>query len=370
MPRHRQVVPDELATLLRDLRRSRSPALDEVLRRASARGWTAAALGRALGVRSQSVHYRINRIDRDRRPAIDLPTELCDLEIPSPPVRGLNWDPHGPIDEQTRARLVALHHRARRVHGRTPLSHPTRLASAQLTDELYELVRLGHTPRCLAVILDVTPGAVDLRLRRHGYDVVPPEFAHRRRERSVGQPQRVHHQRVPDAFVRELRDMHRTGDPHLGPVLREARAAGWTYSSLGLALGLTRERVRRIIMATSATSSSSVRRECSGSDRLVPAPVAVPSLDDQTIAELRELYAAARHTSGKMRPDHPARRASGRLTLRLAELAATGVSYAELGRALGVTRAAIQNRMRRHGCRETFPLPVPGEDPERVAVSA
>lgn len=72
-----QQVPDDFARILRQARSERNPRLDELLWVAWEVGWTAAALGEALGVSYQAVRYRVGRVAGP----------VLDIVVPTPPPR-------------------------------------------------------------------------------------------------------------------------------------------------------------------------------------------------------------------------------------------------------------------------------------------
>ncbi|WP_103528948.1 hypothetical protein [Streptomyces sp. SM12] len=51
---------------------------------------------------------------------------------------------------------------------------------------------------------------------------------------------------LPSDFTATLRALHARRDPRLAPTLAAAQADGWTFQALGEAIGVTRERVRKI----------------------------------------------------------------------------------------------------------------------------
>lgn len=164
-----QRVPDAFAEVLCTLAVTDPDRLDSLLLAAHANGWTLTALGAALGWTREWIRLRVARAE----PAVGLP------EIPPPPRkvtampkprRRVELKPEL-IDELREMQAVA-----RTVNGAMDSDHPARRVSEQFSAQLAAYVKQGVTVYYLAQVLGVSPGAVNLRLARHGYRKPPPSY--------------------------------------------------------------------------------------------------------------------------------------------------------------------------------------------------
>jgi len=196
----RAVLPDEIAAELRTLRAAaaaarfgdsdeniRFGALVVALRRA---GWALASIGHPLGVTPEFI--RQVQAAFEARPRI---TALPDVPA-RPPLR--RPKPLGKralmpnVSPETAARLVTLHSLARWVNGGTPVGHPSREASEELTELLAAEVIRGVSVAELARVLGVRHYAIRARLARHGYANSAPSAVNERylnRQVGGGSPQ-------------------------------------------------------------------------------------------------------------------------------------------------------------------------------------
>ena len=132
---------------------------------------------------------------------------------------------------------------------------------------------------------------------------------------------------------------------------------GYTLQAMGNVLMLTRERIRRLVLE--AVDGLDVPPVAGVPDDL-PTPTVPPhwaryprpTLTADEVNELLELQRHATGLRGNMRPEHPARVASERLTALLLHLAdERGFTYGELAAVLGVDKNTVRARLKRHGHR-------------------
>lgn len=167
-----QVVPDEFADALRLMRSQKDPRLSPTLLLSIEEGWTATALGNALGVTREAVLARAAS-------AAESKARAWGVDIPAPPRKAEPEPRPAPpeVSPKIAARLRALHAEARTVNGGTPADDPRRGASVELSALLAELVAEGFAVKYLARLMGVTYGAVRFRLSRHGYKPPSPSTA-------------------------------------------------------------------------------------------------------------------------------------------------------------------------------------------------
>lgn len=140
--------------------------------------------------------------------------------------------------------------------------------------------------------------------------------------------------------------------------LRDAHQYGYSMDSLGQVIGITRERIRQLILQA---------EDVSGVPLVVGAPPPAldlpwptqkalrlrwprPTLTSQEVDSLHTLQEGAKQCRGNMAADDARREASERLTSTLTDLVdRRGFSYAELAAALGVQPRTVFARLRRHG---------------------
>lgn len=123
------------------------------------------------------------------------------------------------------------------------------------------------------------------------------------------------------------------------------RNAGWTLQAISEATGITRERVRQIVVNTSpAIFHDNIPLPPLFPEKQKPTYVE-PSAE--TLRRLRELQPLAAQVRGKS----PAYRAEGEEFSRLLNYASTveGVTIYRLAKRLGVTPASIRFRLARYG---------------------
>jgi biotin operon repressor len=162
----RQVLPADFAEALRRMRGERDPRLSPTLSAAYNEGWTATALGDALGVSREAVLQRILK-SKGRSRMVNIPPPP---RRPDPEPRPGRPEVPGEIADQLRALSAA----ARTVNGATAADDPRRQSSVELSALLAQLNDDGFSLGQLGEVLGVTPSAVLFRLSRHGYRNPPP----------------------------------------------------------------------------------------------------------------------------------------------------------------------------------------------------
>jgi hypothetical protein len=163
-------LPSSFAATLRAMYTANDTRLNATLLAARNAGWTLQAMADQLGMTREAVRLRTTKATR---PLAALP------EIPSPPAYTMPElkpakPPQPQPTDETRAQLVALQEIAKTVNGGTPVGHPARLASVELSALLANEVNRGVPLPVLATMLGVTYGAIRTRLARHGYKPNPP----------------------------------------------------------------------------------------------------------------------------------------------------------------------------------------------------
>ncbi len=157
---------------------------------------------------------------------------------------------------------------------------------------------------------------------------------------------------LPPATVAVLRSMRAEGDrDRLDAYLRLLHLNGWTYRSLGTALGVWPQAVQQRVARNGRHVTD------------LP-PVPLPPAQHQPmraprrtrlkvrpeVAEtLRDLQTRATRVNGATPADSPDREASVQLSRALAALVEQGVTGYHLAQVLGVTPGAVYTRLARHG---------------------
>lgn len=135
-------------------------------------GWPQVSIAQHMGVTRQAIENRLSRVmehaDGDLPPVVAPPPP----EVAAP-TRTPRKDPLS-SDEVKRLRL--LYGRACRVNGVTPLDHPDRQASVEVTQFMAALVDRGVSCYRIGQALSITGNAVKFRLARHGYREAPPSL--------------------------------------------------------------------------------------------------------------------------------------------------------------------------------------------------
>lgn len=172
--------PDPLATArfvgeLNDMRASRDPRLSPTLRAAYKEGWPLVRLAELLHIKPQAVSQRVAS-------AAAYPRHLLP-HIPPPPLPMERvMRPREPKTQSTRpettpevrAQLKEMWAQAKNVNGTTPVGHPDREVSEQLTALMNQLIEEeGISKGHLARVLGCSVPAISMRLARHGYDTTP-----------------------------------------------------------------------------------------------------------------------------------------------------------------------------------------------------
>lgn len=163
---------------------------------------------------------------------------------------------------------------------------------------------------------------------------------------------------VTEPFRGLLREMREERDPRLPAVLHVANLNGWTLQSLGDAVGITREWVRRLIQSATPDESMDLpdvpmapRAQVAAPKQSKPRLRIKPEIADR----LREMRRVAATVNGGTPADAPERRVSEELSAALDSLVRQGVTVYEIARTLGVTQGAIAGRLARHGYRTATP---------------
>ncbi len=162
---------------------------------------------------------------------------------------------------------------------------------------------------------------------------------------------------LPPATAAVLRSMRAEGDKdRLDAYLRLLNLNGWSYRSLSTALGLSPQAVYQRIARQRYVAD-------------LP-PVPLPPVPPQSVrvprrkrlkvrpevAEiLLDLQTRATRVNGATPADSPDREASVELSRTLAALVEQGVKRYHLAQVLGVTPAAVQMRLARHGYAPAYP---------------
>lgn len=161
--------------------------------------------------------------------------------------------------------------------------------------------------------------------------------------------------RVPDDVASELRRLYAdTADSdRLNTYMRALHDAGWTLASIGIAIGITRERVRQRV-ALGATDSS-VTVPAYVKPGRTPQRKVWASLSSDEASRMSELHALATKVRGKHGADHPYRQAGEALTEAIVEAKMRGVRNREIAAAVGVTVSAVTMRLKSRGFLTTAP---------------
>lgn len=150
------------------------------------------------------------------------------------------------------------------------------------------------------------------------------------------------------------------GTPELCAWLRDARNYGYTLECLASEVGLTRERIRQLVLKAPETPAAAPVVGARPEPVDLPWPDLKaswlrwprPQLSPAEVAELRALQNQARELRGSHSADDPRRLASEQLSARLADLMENaGFTYGELAGALGVEPMTVRARLKRHGHR-------------------
>ena len=172
MPREKIRLPERYAAKLREQNERDRDAATATMYVMRTQQWSLQAIADVIGVTNQTIDGRIfNWKHAGRNTA-----EAIGKAIPMPHPHNLAVPPqlrsrHGPVVQPTPekiARLRELQTVARQVRGHTPLDHPTRQASEQLTEEIAELYAQGVSLYQLAKLMDLTYKGLKDRLIRHG----------------------------------------------------------------------------------------------------------------------------------------------------------------------------------------------------------
>lgn len=166
-----QTVPLELAAALRDRRRVRGGPLGAVLAACRAAGWGVPALAAATGMTCTAVAQQIVRARRAGNvDAGGLAIPVPELTAEQHPARGggRGW-PSPPLPPGAAEHLRALHEVASQVRCNMSASHPCRVASAHLAEDINLLLGGSYRKARIAAALQVTYRSVDYLLERHGY---------------------------------------------------------------------------------------------------------------------------------------------------------------------------------------------------------
>lgn len=156
---------------------------------------------------------------------------------------------------------------------------------------------------------------------------------------------------VPSAMADRLAALYAASSAHgrspdLDNYIRTARELGWTLSAIARPLSITRETVRLRALKGFVDYDLSIP---SPPARVVQRQKIWPTLRPGEGDELRRLYALASRVRGNTALGHPNRIASERLSELIADLRLRGVRTREIAAATGVTKAAIDLRLARHG---------------------
>lgn len=175
----RQALPegtaDQLRRMLNDAREGGphshpDAVLSNFIKLLRVNGWTLAAIGEPLGWTREAVRLREVRGELvGNLPIPPIPPQPR-LFLTPPKVRRLRVRPE--IADQLRA----LTEQASLCRATRDRDHPNRQASVELSAMLAALNEQGVTLSELARCCAVTPGAIRLRLARHGYMDPPPSY--------------------------------------------------------------------------------------------------------------------------------------------------------------------------------------------------
>lgn len=157
---------------------------------------------------------------------------------------------------------------------------------------------------------------------------------------------------LPEPFAATLRGEWPAST--VNGLILAARLKGWSLRSIGDGLGITGEGVR--LRSTRTNTQYALSRMDEVPD--VPVPESLPpkevpirrrDVPEAEAAELRRLNDIARHVNGSASAHDPRRKASVELAYRFATLLDRGYNPTRIGKAAGVSRAAVLMRVRRHG---------------------
>lgn len=167
---------------------------------------------------------------------------------------------------------------------------------------------------------------------------------------------------IPADFALALRQLREAKDPRLNMALHAAVGAGWTLKALGDGLGMSLEAVRQRVLKARFFPADQLPTVPPVPPRAMPEPrpfvAPPPTLTVEETAALRIAHAVARTVNGATPVGHRSRRVSEELAATLAVHVARGVQVAHIARQMGVTPAAVNFRLGRHGYREQ-PASVP-----------
>jgi hypothetical protein len=174
---------------------------------------------------------------------------------------------------------------------------------------------------------------------------------------------------LPEQTQVTLRVLAAAEDPQpLDSYLAALADAGWGYQPAARVLGINREwaRVR-------------AHRGSLGPQHLPPVPElprkpekpAPPALSREEALRLRALNQQARQLRAEHPADDPRRLASEELSEFIDALTKRGITYRQMGAAMGIKARSVRDRLNRHGYRAGGPKLVPyrGRRPEEAHAS-
>jgi predicted transcriptional regulator len=130
------------------------------------------------------------------------------------------------------------------------------------------------------------------------------------------------------------------------------RANGWTYQQIADVFGIRRQAVHQWRHSDRLSALPCDPRPRKPNPMPSPPKVQRLKVRPEVADRLRELHELARTVNGPTPLDDPRRDASKELSMMLASLKAQGVAAYSLAQVLGVTHAAINMRLQRHGYAE------------------
>lgn len=171
---------------------------------------------------------------------------------------------------------------------------------------------------------------------------------------------------LPEQTQEVLRALAAAKDPQpLDSYLAALADAGWGYQPAARVLGINREWAR-----------TRAHRGSLGPQDLPPVPEvprkperpAPPTLSPKQARRLRALNQRARQLRAEHPADDPRRLASEELSWLIDELTKQGITYQQMGAAMGIKARSVRDRLHRHGYRSGGPKLVPyrGRRPEEA----
>ena len=158
--------------------------------------------------------------------------------------------------------------------------------------------------------------------------------------------------KLPERAQADLRLLAGTSVELVDSYFATAYSLGWSYAALGDALGLSRQRVHQ------RAARGDLDHHALPSIPRPPereAPSESPALTRDEIDRLRELHVLAHQLRSNALSDDPRRLASEELSSYIDKLTQRGITYRQVGDAMGIHMSTVRDRLKRHGHRKANP---------------